>query len=55
MDKGRVTGRHVTRREPTKEAKVFASVIMWFFLALFLGTILGGWIKFYWIGWVFAK
>ena len=42
-------------KEPTREAKLFASIVVWFLLALMLGTIVGGWIKLYWIGWVFAR
>lgn len=43
------------KREPTRESKLAASIVMWFLLLLILGTILGVWVKLYWIGWVFAQ
>lgn len=38
----------------TKEGRIFASVILWFFVALILGTVAGVWVKLFWLGWVLA-
>ena len=39
----------------SRESKVAASVVMWTLLVIVLGTIVGVWVKWYLIGWVFAN
>jgi hypothetical protein len=37
-----------------KQGVLMGATISWFAVALILGTVLGVWIKLFWIGWVFA-
>ena len=39
----------------SNEAKIMATVFMWSILILVLGSGLGIWVKFFWLGWVFAE
>jgi hypothetical protein len=39
--------------QTTPEARQLTLVLMWFLLFLIVGTLLGVWIKLFWIGWVF--
>ena len=41
--------------QTSKESKIASSVVMWTLLAIVLGTIIGAWVKWYLIGWVFAN
>ena len=43
------------RREPTKDARLAAAIVMWFILLLILATIGGVWLKVFWFGWVFVQ
>ncbi|MCC6192270.1 MAG: hypothetical protein IT318_24830 [Anaerolineales bacterium] len=40
------------RRPPSPEARLFASVILWFIVLLVLATAAGIWYKLFWLGWV---
>lgn len=42
------------KRPVSKEAETAANLIMWALLILVLGSLLGLWIKFFWLGFVFA-
>ena len=37
-----------------KDSRIATQVVMWTLLIIILGTLLGAWVKFYWIDWVFA-
>jgi hypothetical protein len=58
-----ITHAHVSTPKPrapkpditpsTPEAKRLAVALAWFLLFIIVGTLLGVWIKFFWMGWVF--
>jgi len=37
-----------------KDSQVVAQVVLWTLLIIILGTLLGAWVKIFWIGWVLA-
>jgi hypothetical protein len=53
MPEGEIQSR-AYKEQPTPAAAQMVIFTMWFFLLLFLGTILGIWIKLFWIGFVSA-
>jgi len=42
------------KKPVSDEAKLMATIFMWSILILVVGSVLGVWVKFFWLGWVFA-
>jgi hypothetical protein len=44
-----------TRKTGSRSGEIFAWLVIGPILIIIFGTIIGLWIKFFWIGWVFAR
>lgn len=51
--KPNLTFRQLAYRQ--REGEIATSVFMWFILLLILGSVLGVWIKYFWLYWVFES